>query len=232
MRAAYPLLPLECNHLLSHNSSFSLPRFPARSLSASLPAKMNRNNIFIDSEEISQQDLLDSSGSGLRSQKYDVGTTLGSKDDPSGPEQGPAQPKSNKQRYNGPQVRILEKFFQANTYPDSIQKEEISKKLGVTPLQVACWFQHKRNNMSITHFKHANWKLRSKNEKLQAQINHYMEVIDRMSFDEQWLKIENARLREEINRISSMAAKLVDQPSSSQEPSISLDLTIGIDFQG
>lgn len=189
---------------------------------------MHRNDTFIHSEEISQQDLLDSSENGLRSQKYDVGTTWGAKDDPSGPEQGPAQPKSIRQRYNWRQVRMLEKFFQENTYPDSIQREEISKKLGVTPLQVQCWFQHKRNNMSMKHCKHENWELQSKNEKLQAQINHYMEVIDRMSVDEQCLKIENARLREEIKRISSMAAKLVDQPSSSQEPSISLDLTIGI----
>ena len=54
-----------------------------------------------------------------------------------------------------------------------------------------------------------------------------------MSFDEQHLRIENARLREEIDRISSMAAKYVGKPLSSHStqltsshyiPSRSLDL--------
>lgn len=60
-----------------------------------------------------------------------------------------------------------------------------------------------------------------------------------MSFDEQHLKIENARLREEIDRISAIAAKYVGKPmlahsspfsqltSSHHIPSPSLDLEAG-----
>lgn len=60
-----------------------------------------------------------------------------------------------------------------------------------------------------------------------------------MSFDEQHLRIENARLREEIDRISAMAAKYVGKPSSSHSspstqltsshyiPSRSLDPEVG-----
>ena len=61
-----------------------------------------------------------------------------------------------------------------------------------------------------------------------------------MSFDEQHLRIENARLREEIDRISAIAAKYVGKPmlthssssfpqltSSHHIPSRSLDLEVG-----
>lgn len=60
-----------------------------------------------------------------------------------------------------------------------------------------------------------------------------------MSFDEQHLRIENARLREEIDRISAIAAKYVGKPllansspfpqltSSHHMPSRSLDLEVG-----
>ncbi|KAF2548565.1 hypothetical protein F2Q70_00022751 [Brassica cretica] len=57
-----------------------------------------------------------------------------------------------------------------------------------------------------------------------------------MSFDEQHLRIENGRLREEIDRISSIAAKYVGKPLSSHStqltssqyiPSRSLDLEVG-----
>ena len=60
-----------------------------------------------------------------------------------------------------------------------------------------------------------------------------------MSFDEQHLRIENARLREEIDRISSIAAKYVGKPmlphsspfsqltTSTHIPTRSLDLEVG-----
>lgn len=71
--------------------------------------------------------------------------------------------------------------------------------------------------------------MKAENEKLRAENNRYKEALGNatcpncggpaalgeMSFDEQHLRIENARLREEIDRISGIAAKYVGKPLSS-----------------
>jgi homeobox-leucine zipper protein len=74
-----------------------------------------------------------------------------------------------------------------------------------------------------------NALLRAENDKLRAENARYKEalanvtcpscggpgtaVIGEMSFDEQHLSLENARLRDEIDRISSIAAKYVGKPT-------------------
>jgi homeobox-leucine zipper protein len=76
-----------------------------------------------------------------------------------------------------------------------------------------------------------NALLRAENDKLRAENARYKEalanvtcpscggpataVIGEMSFDEQHLSLENARLRDEIDRISSIAAKYVGKPAGS-----------------
>ncbi|KAH0915160.1 hypothetical protein HID58_029606, partial [Brassica napus] len=103
------------------------------------------------------------------------------------------------------------------------------------------------------HERHENSILKSDNDKLRAENNRYKDAlsnatcpncggpaaIGEMSFDEQHLRIENARLREEIDRISSIAAKYVGKPmlphsspfsqltTSTHIPTRSLDLEVG-----
>ncbi|PHT82931.1 Homeobox-leucine zipper protein MERISTEM L1, partial [Capsicum annuum] len=94
------------------------------------------------------------------------------------------------------------------------------------------------------HERHENSELRAENEKLRAENIRYKEAlgnascpncggpasIGEMSFDEQHLRIENARLREEIDRISGIAAKYVGKPMLTY-PNLSttgpLDLGVG-----
>lgn len=80
--------------------------------------------------------------------------------------------------------------------------------------------------MKSQHERHENTQLRNENDKLRAENIRYKEAlttatcpncggpaaIGEMSFDEQHLRIENARLREEIDRISGIAAKYVGKP--------------------
>ncbi|XP_076884120.1 homeobox-leucine zipper protein MERISTEM L1-like [Bidens hawaiensis] len=100
------------------------------------------------------------------------------------------------------------------------------------------------NGQLTQHERFDNTQLRKENDKLRADNVHLKELLanatcpncgeaaatGEMSFDEQQLRIENARLREEIDRISGIAAKYVGKPTfsypdvSSQGPSRSLDV--------
>lgn len=159
-------------------------------------------------------------------------------------------------------------FFKECPHPDDKQRKELSRELGLEPLQVKFWFQNKRTQMKVRllcsmhyrrcirfskiicclfqpfgfvsllildvslfqerelgyvsnqtlspsqaqHERHENSNLRAENEKLRAENIRYKEAlsnatcphcggpasIGEMSFDEQHLRIENARLRDEV----------------------------------
>uniref|UniRef100_A0A804IFR0 START domain-containing protein n=2 Tax=Musa acuminata subsp. malaccensis TaxID=214687 RepID=A0A804IFR0_MUSAM len=102
--------------------------------------------------------------------------------------------------------------------------------------------------MKNQHERQENNQLRADNERLRAENLRYKEALSNascpncggpaslgeMSFDEHHLRIENARLREEIDRISGIAAKYVGKPMASYpllSPSVPsrppLDLGVG-----
>ncbi|CAA7054700.1 unnamed protein product [Microthlaspi erraticum] len=170
--------------------------------------------------------------------------------------QDPNQRPNKKKRYHRHtqrQIQELESFFKECPHPDDKQRKELSRELCLEPLQVKFWFQNKRTQMKAQHERHENAMLKSDNDKLRAENNRYKDAlgnatcpncggpaaIGEMSFDEQHLRIENARLREEIDRISGIAAKYVGKPlltnsstfsqltSSHHLPSRSLDLEVG-----
>ncbi|KAI3495224.1 hypothetical protein L1887_37461 [Cichorium endivia] len=165
----------------------------------------------------------------------------------SGDDQDPNQHPNKKKRYHRHtqhQIQEMEAFFKECPHPDDKQRKELGRRLSLEPLQVKFWFQNKRTQMKAQHERFDNTQLRNENEKLRAENIRYKEAlanatcpncggpaaIGEMSFDEQQLRIENARLREEIDRISGIAAKYVGKPTlsypdaSSHGPSRSLDL--------
>ncbi|OIT05740.1 PREDICTED: homeobox-leucine zipper protein MERISTEM L1-like [Nicotiana attenuata] len=144
----------------------------------------------------------------------------------SGDDQDPNQRPNKKKRYHRHtqhQIQEMESFFKECPHPDDKQRKELGKRLALEPLQVKFWFQNKRTQMKAQHERSENTQLRNENEKLRAENIRYKEAlsnaacpncggpaaIGEMSFDEQHLRIENARLREEIDRISGIAAKYV-----------------------
>ncbi|XP_061354495.1 homeobox-leucine zipper protein MERISTEM L1-like [Gastrolobium bilobum] len=147
------------------------------------------------------------------------------------PNQGPT--KKGYHRHTQRQIQEMEAFFKQCPHPDDKQRKELSRELGLEPLQIKFWFQNKRTQMKAQHERHENSNLKAENEKLHAENNRYKEALSNatcpkcggpvalgeMSFDEQHLRIENARLREEIDRISSH--------SNNHVPSRSLDLGVG-----
>ncbi|KAK8993673.1 hypothetical protein V6N11_007899 [Hibiscus sabdariffa] len=139
-------------------------------------------------------------------------------------------PRPNKKkryhRHTQHQIQEMEAFFKECPHPDDKQRKELGRVLGLEPLQVKFWFQNKRTQMKTQHERQENSQLRAENEKLRADNMRYREALStascpncggptavgQMSFDEHHLRLENARLREEIDRISAIAAKYVGKP--------------------
>nr|XP_016486479.1 PREDICTED: homeobox-leucine zipper protein MERISTEM L1-like [Nicotiana tabacum]XP_016486480.1 PREDICTED: homeobox-leucine zipper protein MERISTEM L1-like [Nicotiana tabacum] len=165
----------------------------------------------------------------IRDDEFDTKSGTDIMENPSGDDQDPNQRPNKKKRYHRHtqlQIQEMESFFKECPHPDDKQRKELGKKLVLEPLQVKFWFQNKRTQMKAQHERHENSQLRNENEKLRAENIRYKEAlgnatcpncggpaaIGEMSFDEQHLRIENARLREEIDRISGIAAKYVGKP--------------------
>ncbi|CAH9093549.1 unnamed protein product [Cuscuta epithymum] len=169
---------------------------------------------------------------------------------PSGDDQDPNQPPNKKKRYHRHtqhQITEMESFFKECPHPDDKQRKELGRRLGLEPLQIKFWFQNKRTQMKAQQERQDNGSLRAENEKLRAENIRYKDAlsnatcpncggpasIGEMSFEEQHLRIENVRLREEIDKISAIAAKYVGKPmlSYSNAPSLGpsrpLDLGVG-----
>ncbi|XP_027340739.1 homeobox-leucine zipper protein HDG2-like isoform X1 [Abrus precatorius] len=186
----------------------------------------------------------------IREDDFDTATKSGSENQEgaSGEDQDPRPKKKRYHRHTQHQIQEMEAFFKECPHPDDKQRKELSRELGLEPLQVKFWFQNKRTQMKTQHERHENTQLRSENEKLRADNMRFREAlsnascpncggptaIGEMSFDEHHLRLENARLREEIDRISAIAAKYVGKPvvsypllSPSSVPPRPLELGIG-----
>ncbi|KAL3631569.1 hypothetical protein CASFOL_024553 [Castilleja foliolosa] len=139
------------------------------------------------------------------------------------------QPKRKRYHRHTPnQIQHMEEFFKECPHPDERQRRELSHDLGMDPMQIKFWFQNKRTQMKTQHEHRENTLLRMENDKLRAESMKFKKMlndascttcggptsIQDTSFHEEQLKIENARLRGEIDRISSMTAKYVGKPNS------------------
>ncbi|KAG2688217.1 hypothetical protein I3843_09G086500 [Carya illinoinensis] len=180
---------------------------------------------------------------------FETGTGTEIMEAPSGEDQDPNQSSKRKpyHRHTQRQIQEMETFFKECPHPDDKQRKELSRQLGLEPLQVKFWFQNKRTQMKAQNERHENAILKAENEKLRAENNRFKESLGNtscpncggpaapgeMSFDEQHLRIENARLREEVDRISGIVAKYFGKPLTSYShlsppvPSRSLDLGVG-----
>ncbi|KAI4319853.1 hypothetical protein MLD38_033403 [Melastoma candidum] len=144
-------------------------------------------------------------------------------------EKGPPNKKKKRyHRHTQHQIQELEGFFKECQHPDDKQRKELGRQLGLEPLQVKFWFQNKRTQMKTHNDRHENTHLRTENERLKADNMRFREALNNascpncgglttigeMSFDEHNLRLENARLRDEIDRISGIAAKYVGKPAA------------------
>ncbi|KAG2644731.1 hypothetical protein PVAP13_2KG375946 [Panicum virgatum] len=151
-------------------------------------------------------------------------------------------------RHTPQQIQELEAVFKECPHPDEKQRMELSKRLNLESRQVKFWFQNRRTQMKTQIERHENALLRQENDKLRAEnmtIREAMRnpicancggaaVLGEVSLEEQHLRIENARLKDELDRVCALAGKFLGRPISSGSPMASslpgcsgLELAVG-----
>ncbi|KAJ1433761.1 START domain [Sesbania bispinosa] len=139
-------------------------------------------------------------------------------------------------------------FFKESPHPDEKQRSDLSKRLGLENKQVKFWFQNRRTQMKTQLERHENMILRQENDKLRAENSVMKEALanpmcnscggpaipGQISLEEHQIRIENARLKDELNRICALANRFLGRPLSSlaspmplPTPNSGLELGIG-----
>ncbi|XP_054781565.1 LOW QUALITY PROTEIN: homeobox-leucine zipper protein ANTHOCYANINLESS 2-like [Prosopis cineraria] len=174
----------------------------------------------------------------------------------SGDDQDAADNPPRKKRYHRhtpQQIQELEALFKECPHPDEKQRLELSRRLSLETRQVKFWFQNRRTQMKTQLERHENTLLRQENDKLRAENMSIREamrnpicsncggpaIIGEISLEEQHLRIENARLKDELDRVCALAGKFLGRPISSLTspigpplPNSSLELGVGMNGFG
>ncbi|KAJ7975330.1 Homeobox leucine zipper protein [Quillaja saponaria] len=149
-------------------------------------------------------------------------------------------------RHTANQIQRLEATFKDCPHPDEKQRMQLSRELGLAPRQIKFWFQNRRTQMKAQHERADNCALRAENDKIRCENIAIREALKNVIcpscgvpplnedcyFDEQKLRLENVQLKEELDRVSSIAAKYIGRPISQLPPVqpihiSSLDLSMG-----
>ncbi|MFS7888403.1 putative transcription factor & lipid binding HD-SAD family [Helianthus anomalus] len=130
------------------------------------------------------------------------------------------QPPTKKKRYHrhtAHQIQQMEALFKESPHPDDKRRLKLSQELGLKPRQVKFWFQNRRTQMKAQQDRSENAILRNDNENLRNENSRLHTALrmlvcsncggSPMSFDEQQLRMENARLKEELDRACLFATQ-------------------------
>ncbi|CAJ1955246.1 unnamed protein product [Sphenostylis stenocarpa] len=154
-------------------------------------------------------------------------------------------------RHTADQIREMEALFKESPHPDEKQRQQLSKQLGLAPRQVKFWFQNRRTQIKAIQERHENSLLKSEIEKLKEKNKSLRETVNKaccpncgvpttsrdgaMPTEEQQLRIENAKLKAEVEKLRAALGKYAPgstSPSCSsghdQENRSSLDFYTGI----
>ncbi|GAU15450.1 hypothetical protein TSUD_44870 [Trifolium subterraneum] len=164
---------------------------------------------------------------------------------------GQRKRKKRYHRHTPNQIQELESFFKECPHPDEKQRLDLSKRLGLENKQVKFWFQNRRTQMKTQLERHENIMLRQENDKLRGENSMMKEAMvnpicnncggpaipGQILFEEHQIRIENARLKDELNRICALTNKFLGKPISSLAnpmalPSSNSGLELGIGRNG
>ncbi|CAA7059633.1 unnamed protein product [Microthlaspi erraticum] len=152
-------------------------------------------------------------------------------------EQPPKKRKKKKMRkyhrHTSYQIQELESFFKECPHPNEKQRLELGSKLDLESKQIKFWFQNRRTQMKTQLERHENVILRQENEKLRVENGFLKDAMrspvckncggevvpGEVSYEQQQLRIENAKLKEELDRICALANRFIGGSISLEQPS-------------
>ncbi|KAL9240439.1 hypothetical protein vseg_014658 [Gypsophila vaccaria] len=131
-------------------------------------------------------------------------------------------------RHTPYQIQELENFFTNCAHPDDKQRLEVGRRLGLSSKQVKFWFQNRRTQMKTQIERHENLALKQEYDRLRLEniaMKDVMRnplcrkcggpaVLGDLTSDDKILKVENARLKDELIRVSAMAERVLGRPVS------------------
>ncbi|XP_010469038.1 PREDICTED: homeobox-leucine zipper protein HDG1 isoform X3 [Camelina sativa] len=159
----------------------------------------------------------------------------------------PFKKKKRYHRHTPKQIQDLESVFKECAHPDEKQRLDLSRRLNLDPRQVKFWFQNRRTQMKTQIERHENALLRQENDKLRAENMSVREamrnpmcgncggpaVLADISMEEQHLRIENSRLKDELDRVCALTGKFLGRSNGSHYiPDSALVLGVGVGSAG
>ncbi|XP_057780648.1 homeobox-leucine zipper protein ANTHOCYANINLESS 2-like isoform X2 [Salvia miltiorrhiza] len=221
----------------------SKPMFTSPGLSLALQTSMEGQGEM--ARMVENNEMSNVGGRRSRDEEHESRSGSGDMDGASGDDQDAADKPPRKKRYHRhtpQQIQELESLFKECPHPDEKQRLELSKRLCLETRQVKFWFQNRRTQMKTQLERHENSILRQENDKLRAENMSIREamrnpictncggpaVIGEISLEEQHIRIENARLKDELDRVCALAGKFLGRPIPSMGmPNSSLELGVG-----
>ncbi|KAI9178379.1 hypothetical protein LWI28_025822 [Acer negundo] len=220
-------------NLLMQNPNFNfMPFHPFPSV---IPKEENNGLVMRGGKELEME-----SGSGSEQVEDKSGNEL-----ESGGEQQPPNKKKCYHRHTARQIQEMESMFKECPHPDDKQRMKLSQDLGLKPRQVKFWFQNRRTQMKAQQDRSDNVILRAENDslknenyRLHAELRNVIcpncegaAILGGISFED--IRLENARLREELERVCCVASRYSGRPiqvmtpaPTLMPPSLELDMNI------
>ncbi|KAG2729052.1 hypothetical protein I3843_01G227600 [Carya illinoinensis] len=187
----------------------------------------------------------------LRSRSEDDLDGEGEQEDDGDGDKNKKKKRKKYHRHTAEQIREMEALFKESPHPDEKQRQQLSKQLGLAPRQVKFWFQNRRTQIKAIQERHENSLLKSEMDKLRDENKAMREQINKaccpncgtattsrdssVTTEEQQLRIENARLKAEVEKLRAALGKYppgAASPSCStgkdQDSRSSLDFFTGI----
>ncbi|KAL7099970.1 hypothetical protein ACP275_09G119800 [Erythranthe tilingii] len=130
-------------------------------------------------------------------------------------------------RHTPEQITEMEALFKESPHPDENQRLQLSKQLGLHPRQVKFWFQNRRTQIKAIQERHENSVLKTEMDKLRDENKVLRETLKSPSCpncgftttttsgkesitaatEEQRLRVENATLKTEVEKLRSIIGK-------------------------